>query len=262
MKCIQPRCPPNSTFPFSIGQPLLNITKEMRCVQGLNLWRNSSREVNHEIFSGYRRGNSDGMINEFAAAYDLLDTNMTNFNVNIWYNATYKDGKNGRPIKLVRVPGLVNLVSNAYLQYLRGPRTKILFEFVKEMPKPETKLRLDIASLIGPIFFTWVILLLSSDACDLDLIGLREAATSDNHNENAWPRRWSILDDFLRLKFFRLNDYSFQFICYFLYINLQISLAFLASSAFSRVETASGTEVKTFSNVARENVGAKSYTLC
>jgi len=36
----------------------------------------------------------------------------------------------------------------------------MLFEFVKEMPKPETKLRLDIASLIGPIFFTWVILLL------------------------------------------------------------------------------------------------------
>ena len=36
----------------------------------------------------------------------------------------------------------------------------MLLEFVKEMPKPETKLRLDIASLIGAVFFTWVILLL------------------------------------------------------------------------------------------------------
>jgi len=36
----------------------------------------------------------------------------------------------------------------------------MLFEYVKEMPKPETSLRLDIASLIGPLFFTWVILLL------------------------------------------------------------------------------------------------------
>ncbi|KAF2542613.1 hypothetical protein F2Q68_00031074 [Brassica cretica] len=41
------------------------------------------------------------------------------------------------------------------------------------------------------------------------------------------------------LKFFLLNDYSLHFVFYFLYINLQISVAFLASSAFSKVETAS-----------------------
>lgn len=33
----------------------------------------------------------------------------------------------------------------------------MLFEFVKEMPKPETTLRVDFASLLGPLFFTWVI---------------------------------------------------------------------------------------------------------
>ncbi|CAA7031238.1 unnamed protein product [Microthlaspi erraticum] len=157
---IQPRCTPNSSFSFSIGQSPLNFTKEMRCVQGLNLWRNNSREINHEIFRGYEKGNSDGMVNEIAAAYDLLDTDRTHFNVNIWYNATYKGDSGNRRIKLVRVPRTVNLVSNAYLQYMQGPGTKILFEFVKEMPKQETKLRLDIASLIGPLFFTWVILLL------------------------------------------------------------------------------------------------------
>ncbi|KAL0729739.1 hypothetical protein Bca4012_025832 [Brassica carinata] len=157
---LQPRCTQNSNFSFSVGQPPLNFTKEMRCVQGLNLWRNSSREVNNEIFKGYQKGNAEGMINEIVAAYDLLDTNRTNFNVNIWYNSTYLDDSGNRPPKLLRLPRLVSLVSNAYLQYLRGPRTRIVFEFVKEMPKPETKLRLDIASLIGAVFFTWVILLL------------------------------------------------------------------------------------------------------
>ena len=49
-------------------------------------------------------------------------------------------------------------VSNAYLQFLLGPATKMLFEFVKEMPKPETKRMLDFTSLLGPLFFTWVIL--------------------------------------------------------------------------------------------------------
>lgn len=51
-------------------------------------------------------------------------------------------------------------VSSAYLKYLKGPGTKILFEFVKEVPKNSTKSNPDIASLFGPLFFTWVVLLL------------------------------------------------------------------------------------------------------
>lgn len=125
-------------------------------------------------------------------AYDLLDTDTNKFNVTIWYNSTSKTKLLDRRVKLVRVPRSVNLVrnqsllcktsssfllilytydksldqtqllqiSNAYLQYLKGPGTKLLFEFVKEMPKVETWLHVDIASSIGPIFFTWVILLL------------------------------------------------------------------------------------------------------
>ncbi|KAJ4907157.1 ABC transporter A family member 3 [Raphanus sativus] len=111
---LQPRCTQNSNFSFSVGQPPLNFTKEMRCVQGLNLWRNSSREVNNEIFKGYQKGNPAGMINEIVAAYDLLDTNGTNFNVNIWYNATYLDDSGNRPHKLLRVPRLVSLILRLY----------------------------------------------------------------------------------------------------------------------------------------------------
>ncbi|KAF3485678.1 hypothetical protein F2Q69_00053510 [Brassica cretica] len=106
---IQSRCTPNSKVSFSLGQSPLNFTKEMRCVQGLNLWINSSREINDDIFKGYLKGNSEGMINEIVAAYDLLDTNRTNFNVNIWYNATYQDDSGNMPPKLLRVPRLVSL---------------------------------------------------------------------------------------------------------------------------------------------------------
>lgn len=42
------------------------------------------------------------------------------------------------------------------------------------------------------------------------------------------------------LKFFRLNDYSIQFVFYFIYINLQIAVAFLVATFFSDVKTASG----------------------
>uniref|UniRef100_M4DNM7 ABC transporter domain-containing protein n=1 Tax=Brassica campestris TaxID=3711 RepID=M4DNM7_BRACM len=117
-------------------------------------------EVNNEIFEGYQKENHEESINEIVAAYDLLDTNRNNFNVTIWYNSTYKFNIKDRRVKLVQVPRSVNLVSNAYLHFLQGPGTKMLFEYVKEVPKLESRLRLDIASLIGPLFFTWVILLL------------------------------------------------------------------------------------------------------
>lgn len=52
---------------------------------------------------------------------------------------------------------LSSQVSNAYLQAFR-PGSKMVFEFVKEMPKYRTKTKVDIASLLGTLFFTWVII--------------------------------------------------------------------------------------------------------
>jgi len=49
-----------------------------------------------------------------------------------------------------------------------------------------------------------------------------------------------MLTSFSGLKFFTLNDYSIQFVFYFIYVNLQISTAFLLSSFFSNVKTATG----------------------
>jgi len=44
------------------------VTKpELRCVQGSNLWTNTSKEVNDKIFKGYKKGNPEGKINEIAA---------------------------------------------------------------------------------------------------------------------------------------------------------------------------------------------------
>ncbi|KAF3599674.1 hypothetical protein F2Q69_00035540 [Brassica cretica] len=141
---LQPRCTQKSNFSFSVGQPPLNFTKEIlfkwidyvlilrkqeiRCVQGLNLWRNSSREVNSEIFRGYQKGNPEGKINEIVAAYDLLDTNKTNFNVNIWYNATYLEDSGNRPPKLLRVPRLVSLVILTTLVYEKQQRLRIIMK--------------------------------------------------------------------------------------------------------------------------------------
>lgn len=45
---------------------------EVKCVQGFCLWRNTSAEVNEEIFKGSWRGNPERMTNEIAAGFFFL----------------------------------------------------------------------------------------------------------------------------------------------------------------------------------------------
>lgn len=60
---------------------------------------------------------------------------------------------------------------------------------------------------------------------------------------------------FAGLKFFLVNDYSIQFVFYFIYINLQVALAFLVAAFFSNVKTATGliSAIKVAVNIARMN---------
>jgi hypothetical protein len=50
--------------------------------------------------------------------------------------------------------------SNAYINFFGGSGVKILLEYVKDMPKVGTKLKFEIASVLGAVFFTWIIELL------------------------------------------------------------------------------------------------------
>ncbi|KAG7606931.1 AAA+ ATPase domain [Arabidopsis thaliana x Arabidopsis arenosa] len=248
---IQSQCSPNSTWPLSFGK----IHTAVTCLQGLSLWRNNSVEVNDELFKGNWKGNPERMTNEIAAAYDLLNTDRNNFDVTIWYNSTNIDDPSRAP--LVRVPRLLNLVSNAYLKFLKGPGTRILFEFVKEVPKHQTKFNLDIASMLGPLFFTWVVLLLFPVILTSLVYEKQERLRiiMKMHGLGIGPY-WMIsyayfltlsmfyvislviFGSAIGLRYFRLNDYSVQFIFYFIFVNLQISFAFLASSIFSKFKTA------------------------
>lgn len=253
---VQSRCSSNSTLSVSFQEFSINVQQEVSCVQGLPLWRNSSSEINNELYKGYRKGNSESKINEFTAAYDFLNSNGNSFNVSIWYNSTYKNDSGQASIALVRVPRLVNLVSNAYLQFLQGPGTQMIFEFVKEMPKPQTKLRLDLSSLLGTLFFTWVILqlfpvILTSLVYEKQQklrIMMKMHGLGDGPYwmisyayflliSLVYMLSFVIFGSVIGLKFFTLNDYSLQFVFYFIYVNLQISLAFLAAAMFSNVKT-------------------------
>ncbi|KAJ0106578.1 hypothetical protein Patl1_17829 [Pistacia atlantica] len=224
----------------------------IRCLQGLNLWRTSSSEINDEIYKGYLKGNSEEKINEIIAAYDFLNSDLNKFNMSIWYNSTWNS-----PSRLVRVPRSVNLVSNAYLRALLGPSAQMLFEFVKEMPKTETQQMVDLSSIIGTLFFTWVVLQLFPVVLTALVyekqqklrIMMKMHGLGDGPYwmisyayffviSAAYMLCFVIFGSVIGLRFFTLNSYSIQFVFYFIYINLQISLAFLLAVLFSNVKTA------------------------
>ncbi|KAG9143528.1 hypothetical protein Leryth_015949, partial [Lithospermum erythrorhizon] len=252
---IQPECQVNSSYSFTSPDARVGVNVTVGCVQGLHLWRNSSSDIDDELLQGYHNGNNKGSINEIMAAFDILDSNSKNFKVNIWYNATSKYGDEDRPT-LLRIPRAENMVSNAYIQSLVGAATKMTLEFVGEMPNYRNGGASDPLSYIIPLFFTWMILLLFpviwSSLVYEKQQKLRIMMKMHGLGDSAY---WMIsylyfliistvymiiffgVGYLIGLPFFRLNSYSVQWVFYLVYINLQISMAFLLSAFFSDVKT-------------------------
>ncbi|XP_058733330.1 ABC transporter A family member 7-like [Vicia villosa] len=257
---VQNECPEDNsglTFPNHIEGTTSDKDVEIKCAQGTSFWRKSSSDINNELYKSYQR-NKTGRVDDVTSAFDFLDSNEDGFNITVWYRSYLKDSTGSPP--LLRIPRSVNLISNAYLQFLRGPGTKMLFEFVKEMPKFSTPVRIEVASLLGGLFFTWVVLqlfpvVLTSMVYEKEQklrIMMKMHGLGDGPYwiisygyflaiSVTYMLCFVIFGSVLGLKFFYLNDYSIQFVFYFIYINLQISLAFLLSSFFSNVRTATVT---------------------
>ncbi|KAL9241235.1 hypothetical protein vseg_015366 [Gypsophila vaccaria] len=255
---VRPTCPPGLTLTLPIDVAAsLTKQQEVTCVQGLHLWRNSSSAINDELYKGYRKGNREKKIEEIVAAYDFLDSNTNKLNVNVWYNGTFKNDTGFSAPGIIRVQRSVNLASNAYLQFLLGPSAKLLLEFIKEMPKPGTRLSIDISSLLSAQFFTYVIIALFPVVLTALVYEKQQRLRimMKMHGLGDGPY-WTIsyayflavsviymicfviFGSLIGLKIFTTNDYSIQFVFYFLYINLQIAVAFLVAPVFTDVLSA------------------------
>uniref|UniRef100_A0A0D9XCW9 ABC transporter domain-containing protein n=1 Tax=Leersia perrieri TaxID=77586 RepID=A0A0D9XCW9_9ORYZ len=155
----------------------------------------------------------------FPIGYDFLNTTEYNLNINVWYNSTYNDNTAYSFISTLRVPRLANAVSNAYLKFIRGSGMDMLLEYVKEMPKVETKFRLDLSSLLSVLFFTWIVELLFPVMLTY-LVYEKEQKLK------------------IMMKMHGLKDGPYWLISYAYFLALSIALAFLVASFFSSVKTA------------------------
>ncbi|AES91235.1 ABC transporter A family protein, putative [Medicago truncatula] len=107
---LQTQCPQNNSgfsFPNLIG---------ISCGQVINLWRNSSSDINNEL---YKR-----QVNGVVSAFDFLNSNEDGFNIALWYNSTVM----GRVTKSEIKPRFVNLLKkNMQLGslYRTGPKSPV-----------------------------------------------------------------------------------------------------------------------------------------
>ncbi|XP_024318399.1 ABC transporter A family member 7 isoform X1 [Brachypodium distachyon] len=254
---IQPKCSwrPHNVSGVSDGMPL---DLGVHCVQGLPLWCDNSSVINRHLLKGYKGANKRRRSNEFLAGYDFLDTSKGRFNVYISYNSTFSRDNGHHAMTVLRVPRLVNMASKAYLKILKGVQAEMRLHFLKEMPKAAIKIRLDLTTLLDALFFTWTVQLL------LPII-LTHLVYEKQQNLRLMMKMHGLKDgpywmisyayflslsavymllfvmfgSFIGLDIFRLNSYCIQFAFFFIYINLQIVLAFLLASFFSSVKTAS-----------------------
>ncbi|OIS96113.1 PREDICTED: ABC transporter A family member 7-like [Nicotiana attenuata] len=245
---VRSRCSKNSSSEVA--------ESDVICVEGLNLWRNSSLEINTELFKGFREGNTDGKINAFLAAYDFLDTSGEQFKVIIQYNSTNVQDHNPLLLKISRSE---NMASNGYIRFLRGPAIKMNLEYVAEMPTPAGFQRPpDALSFINIVFFTWVILqifpvILSSLVYERQQklrIMMKMHGLGDGPYwvisyiyflaiSLIYMSCYFVFGVLTGLTIFNLNSYGVQCIFYFVFTNLQISFAFLLAALFSNLKTAS-----------------------
>ncbi|EMS54307.1 ABC transporter A family member 7 [Triticum urartu] len=263
---LQNKCTPNLTLSYSFVHGNEIETRDVDCTEGLMLWRDSSWLISDDLYSGYTNRS-----NEIAAAYDFLSSDQGNFNLIISYNSTYEfDAYNGLPIpvfqffggnipRLLQVPRLTNMASNAYLRLI-GNGLKISFDFVKEMPRAGRSWgTFDLTSMIGPLPYVLTIQLLFPVILTNIVYEKQKKLRimMKMHGLGDLPY-WTISYCYFILlsmlyllsfmvfgtvfgfTFFRLNSYGVQFVFYLAYMSLQISFAFLMATCFSNVRTAAG----------------------
>ncbi|KAJ3687005.1 hypothetical protein LUZ61_016169 [Rhynchospora tenuis] len=267
MEIVQGQMPNNaptgtnvtSTLPVISDLALVYISPlSLKCIDGLMLWRDSSQNISNEIAQGFL-GNGKLQANQITAAYDISNSGIDKHNVTIWYNSTSQPEK-----AILRVPRTVNLVSNAYLKSVKGSSSKILFDFVKEMPQ-STKTQLlkqDFGTLIGSMFFVFLMQLLLPVIINnivyekqqklrimMKMHGLGDAAywiISYAYFlviSSLYLIVFMIFGTMSKMTMFRMNSYKVQFLFYFTHLNWQISFAMLASTCFSTVKTASEIQI-------------------
>ncbi|GBF88379.1 ABC transporter A family member protein [Raphidocelis subcapitata] len=136
---------------------------QLNCTDVEPAWTEGAKELGRKLFCGYyqaRCGGGGGGAQQLAGAYDWKDTGANRFAPDVYFNDTFGLPLGTQPTVYQRVPASFNLAVNAWLRTFLGPNVSASVIGVQETPKAAGEIRLDFSSLLGPLFFTWVVQML------------------------------------------------------------------------------------------------------
>jgi hypothetical protein len=240
--------------------PELSPAIPLVCVNITTAAQSSAADIDAAIFAGYWTDTVESQnedIREYVGGWDFRRSSADRLEVDVIFNDTNQATAGGGPPKLSRINAPLNLATVAFLERRTGGSATAKLRSLRMMPQPERSLNLDFSSLLGPLFYVWLLQLLFP-------VGLAAIVYEKEHrlrmmikmmgmNDRAFwlvTYLWNLLlycifavvlyagGNAIGLAFFTINNAVLQFAFYFLYGNLQIAWTILVSTIFSSTKTA------------------------
>ena len=147
---------------------ILSPALPLACLNTSVLAHGSSSSLDAAVFAGYYNDDEtnddakNSIIQEFAGAFDFRGTSAGGLYVDVIYNDTNQARTRGGPPRLVRINNPVNMATQAFLKKRCGSGTDCSAKLssLRMMPQPARSLNLDFSSLLGPLFYVWLLQLL------------------------------------------------------------------------------------------------------
>ena len=223
----------------------------------------SAASIDATLMAGYFSDSLDMPnedIREYAGGFDFRSSSASKFQVDVLFNDTNQARRGGGPPVLVRINAPMNMATAAFLEERTkdlGTQYEAKLRSLRMMPQPERSLNLDFSSLLGPLFYVWLIQLLFPVGLGvvvyekemrlrmmMKLMGLTDSVywlVTYLYNLVIYCLFMIMLyvaGNLIGLAFFQLNSGSLQFLFYFIYGNTQIAFTMLVSTCFATSKTA------------------------
>jgi len=252
--CEAPVPPPFNETPF-----------QYQCVPTEMVYESSPQAMSEKMFCGWKSGRqwrdcpAEPLINEYMNAFEFKAVSGSAIDVEVSFNGSgYLRGSNQGPGAHHRTQESMNVVTDAFLKFALGnDNVGASIRSLKEMPKLETSLDLDFASVLGPLLYMLTLQLLFPV--------MLQQLVYEKHNKlrimmkmhglkdgvywlvtYLWYLMLSVVyfliliifGSAIGLKFFTATSPAVMVIFFFVFSNAQIAFSFLLSAIFSNPRTA------------------------
>lgn len=238
------------------------FSRPFNCTTAQPVWNPTAAEIERSLFCGFKQSRCSNSsqyldIEGLSQAWDFGATSRDRLSLRMWFNDSNVLSGGQSPPPYLRVNKGLNMATNAFLKWALGSNYSATLNGVVEMPKPGSKLTLDFSSLLGPLFFCWLLELLLP-VMVVQLVTEKERRLRimmKMHGLGDGPYwlvmyAWFVLlylvymlvfvafGSAINLKFFRLTDYAFTIVFFAIWGFTLVSSAFLASVFFTNPKTA------------------------